>query len=288
MIILALAVFGLILGSFVNALVWRVFMQEKGHTNAKKDAVLPPEHDLSILKGRSMCPSCKHTLAAKDLVPLFSWLSLGGKCRYCRKSIGWQYPLVELLTAGLFVVFYMFWPYQNVGTLGLNDIINLGFWFLVFIPGFMALIVYDIRWMLLPNRIVFPLTGLAAVLATINIVSTDNMLRAIVQTLSSVAIAGGIFYLLFIISNGRWIGGGDVKLGFLIGLLLANPLFSFLMLLLASMLGTALVLPGLVLNKVSAKSRIPFGPFLIVAAVLVKLFGEGLINWYESYLLGPM
>ncbi|MDQ3123608.1 MAG: prepilin peptidase [bacterium] len=288
MIILVIAALGLILGSFVNALVWRVYMQEKESSKAKKDAVLPPADDLSILKGRSMCPQCKHPLAAKDLIPVISWLILRGKCRYCHKPISRQYPLVELATAGLFILSALLWPRPDNDAINYNFVINLVVWLSVMIPGFMALIVYDLRWMLLPNRIIYPMIVIASILASFNIISADNVISALINTGTAVAIAGGIFYLLFVVSNGRWIGGGDVKLGLLIGLLLAKPELAFLILLLASVLGTLFVVPGLLLKKVTTKSRIPFGPFLIIAAIIVKLFGATMFKWYENFLLGPV
>jgi len=260
---------GLALGSFVNALTWRVHEQSKKRKTK----------GLSVLNGRSMCPHCKHVLAAKDLVPVFSWLALRGKCRYCRKPIMVQYPLVELLTAGLFVASYVFWPLS----LDLHGIINFGAW-LVILTGFVALIVYDIRWMLLPNRIIYPLIALASALAVFNLIYIGT-LSALLDLVFGVLVAGGIFYVLFTISSGRWIGGGDVKLGFLIGLILTGPAEAFLVLLLASSLGTVFVLPGLLLRKVTTSSRIPFGPFLIVAAILVKLFGAALIEWYRESLI---
>lgn len=271
MIILILAVLGLILGSFVNALVYRVHEQSKPSKKAKKE--------LSIVNGRSICPHCKHELAPKDLIPVISWLMLKGRCRYCRKPISWQYPLVEALTAVLFVVSYLFWP-MDWNALG---IVNFVVW-LIMLAGFMALIVYDIRWMLLPNRIIYPLIGLALLLAVVNVVA-EGSLAALGSLLASVAIAGGLFYALFAISSGRWIGGGDVKLGGLIGLLLADPSLSFFMLLLASTLGTVFVLPGLLLRRLNTSNRIPFGPFLIIAAILVKLFGAAVIEWYRRSLL---
>src|SRR3989344_6490262 len=125
MIVAILIVLGLAFGSFVNALVWRLHEQEERAKSkeqrrkkgkAKNTAKLSSHtsvlssKDLSILKGRSMCPSCKHGLAAKDLVPVLSWLTLRGKCRYCHKPISIQYPLVELITATLFVISYLLWP----------------------------------------------------------------------------------------------------------------------------------------------------------------------------------
>lgn len=275
MIILFLAIFGLCVGSFINALVWRVWAQE----NSSKKLSSKQQSQLSITKGRSMCPHCKHTLAAKDLVPVVSWMSLGGKCRYCHKPISIQYPLVEAVTSLLFVISYLSWPY-DWGTVGA---INFAGW-LVIAAGLMALVVYDIKWMLLPNRIIYPLIGVATTLAGYNLL-IDGSVEKAVQFLLSVAIGGGIFYGLFTLSDGRWIGGGDVKLGFLLGLLLANAYSAFFMLLGASLLGTLVILPGLATKKLSSQSKIPFGPFLIVAGSLVYLFGAPIVDWYRESIL---
>lgn len=272
MIIFGLAILGLCLGSFVNALVWRLHMQDGRH-KGKKHEILPPEGELSIARGRSMCPHCRHTLVAKDLVPVLSWLWLRGKCRYCSQPIPRQYPLVELTTALLFVVSYLFWPF----TWDVVGIVNFAGW-LILLTGFMALFVYDLRWMLLPNRLVYPLLCLALALGLVNALS--GHISWLFLGLS-VAIAGGIFGALFIISDGRWIGGGDVKLGLLIGLLLGDPYLAFLTLMGSSLLGTAFVVPGMLAGRVKATSRIPFGPFLIIAAIVVQLFGRSLVDWYK-------
>ncbi len=266
-------------GSFVNALVWRLHMQasRKQKVESKKSNNLKSS-DLSIIKGRSMCPGCKHELSAKDLVPVFSWLTLGGRCRYCKKPISWQYPLVELFTAFLFVFSFFFWPLEW-NTYG---VINFVVW-LIIIVGFMSLIIYDLKWMLLPNRIVFPLIVISVLLAVFNILSNES-LSNLYQTVMSVAVAGGIFYLLFVISGGKWIGGGDVKLGLLIGLILGDPYLAFLVLFIASLLGTLYILPGILLKRVNPRSRIPFGPFLIMATIIVQLFGLSLVEWYKSML----
>lgn len=270
-----LILLGLSFGSFVNALVWRLHEQSK----TKKQRVATDEA-LTITKGRSMCPDCQHELSVTDLVPVLSWISLRGKCRYCHKPIHWQYPLVEIATAGLFVLSYIYWPhgFDAAGTVAFVT-------WLVSLVGFMALIVYDLRWMILPNKIVLPLTVLAtASIFVQSIVSQDFGL--IVKAGLGLAVAGGLFYVLFQISNGKWIGGGDVKLGFVLGLLLAHPGLSFLMLFVASTLGTLYALPLLLTGRMSRKSRLPFGPFLIVSTIIVQLFGALIFEWYKVQFVG--
>lgn len=274
MLIAVLVVLGLCLGSFVNALVFRLHTQSKGSTKDKVRGAKKQQAELSIVNGRSICVHCGHELAWQDLVPVFSWLLLRGKCRYCKKPISAQYPAVELTTAALFVLSYILWP-------GGEYSVNFIIW-LIMLTGFMALFVYDMRWMLLPNRIVYPLMALAAALALFNALTADNTSQALYNTLMSATIGGGLFYLLFQFSKGRWIGGGDVKLGFLLGLVLADPYKAFLALMAASTLGTLVVLPALLSKRLKSNSRIPFGPFLLVATVLAMLFGQGLIDWYKG------
>lgn len=271
--IIALFVLGLFFGSFINALVWRVHEQAKTKN---------PRKDLSILRGRSMCPHCGHQLAWRDLIPVVSWLVQGGKCRYCKKNISGQYPLVEIVVAILFAVSYVVWPDTGGDTWLM--VIQFAGWLAV-LTGLVALTVYDIRWMLLPNRIIYPLMIIAGLVVVVTSVYTGEW-RLLFNTALSVGIAGGIFFLLFQISDGKWIGGGDVKLGFLIGLVLQDPFKAFLMLLLASVLGTLLILPGLAIKKVTVKSKIPFGPFLIIATIFVVLWGEAFITWYKQVVLG--
>lgn len=223
-----------------------------------------------------MCPHCSHELKPRDLIPVVSWLWLRGKCRYCRQPVSPQYPLVELLVALLFVGSYVFWPdpFNNQG------LVLLGFW-LVFLVGLVALALYDLRWFLLPNKLVYPFIGLGLIQAVVLIVWPGEGVRTLLQILMSFIIGSGIFYALFQISNGKWIGGGDVKLGMLLGLTLANPNLTFLMIFLGSTLGSVVSLPLLATHKVKKDSRIPFGPFLIAGAILARLFGDALINWYK-------
>jgi prepilin signal peptidase PulO-like enzyme (type II secretory pathway) len=276
----ALAVFGLILGSFVNAFVWRLHEQQE-LVSKKSKTVREKLQKLSILHGRSMCPNCEHQLAAKDLVPVLSWLSLQGKCRYCRKPISWQYPVVELTTAILFVLLYLWWPlaFQNFG------LVSFIMW-LVFLVGFMILTVYDIRWFLLPDKVVWPLVGLASAQVLVQVFFFDGGLSAIVEALYGVLIASGFFYGLYVVSKGKWIGGGDVKLGLVIGLLIGGPLASLLVLYFASILGTLVSLPMLLNKKMKRSSVIPFGPFLLLATIIVQLFGSPISDWLNKLIAG--
>lgn len=271
MIILVLTILGLCLGSFVNAFVWRLHEQA---------AVLNSKHpdkrylrQLSIKQGRSMCSHCKHPLAAMDLVPIISWLYLRGKCRYCHNRID-DSPIVELSTAALFLLSYAWWPYSLHG-LGLY---YFGFW-LIFLVAFVALAVYDLKWYLLPDKIVFPLIGLAVIRLGGAMIFYDQGWSALGTAFWGVVMASGIFYVIFKISKEQWIGGGDVKLGIVIGLLLGGPLMSLLMLFTASSLGSLVGVPLLMAGK--RKVRLPFGPFLLIATVIATLFGASIINWYK-------
>jgi leader peptidase (prepilin peptidase) / N-methyltransferase len=275
MIIVALVVLGLCLGSFVNALVWR--LHEQAIESGKKQPDKKYLSKLSIRHGRSICPDCKHELAIRDLIPVLSWLSLRGKCRYCGKPVSWQYPVVEAATAVLFVASYLWWPLQFDTAQKMV--------FVLWIPlltGLIALFVYDVRWKLLPNRLIYPLIKLATLMAIINIVTATRPLIALLNVILAVLVGGGLFYSLFQVSNGRWIGGGDVRLGGLLGLVAGTPGRSLLFIFLAALAGSLVSLPLLSSGRLKRTSVIPFGPFLIIGLIIVQLFGTDILNWYRQ------
>lgn len=272
MITVTLLLLGLCFGSFVNALVWRLYKQSTGGKQKKGQ--------FSITKGRSACVNCGHKLSTLDLIPLVSWLFLRGRCRYCNKKISAQYPVVEASTALLFLVSYFFWPDEIIGW----EVATFTIWLLCLI-GFMALIVYDLRWMLLPNKIIFTLYGFAGLFVISSALSASSY-KPILEAFIGILIGGGIFYLLFIISSGKWIGGGDVKLGFLLGALVGGPAPALIALFTASLLGTATSVPLILFGKAKRSTRIPFGPFLIAGAIIAQLFSEPLTSWYISTFIG--
>ncbi|HEY8999433.1 MAG TPA: A24 family peptidase [Candidatus Saccharimonadales bacterium] len=288
MTVLVLVVLGLLFGSFVNALVWRVHEREQILEHAAKRAKdKAPEltakekqtlRGLSMTRGRSMCPNCYHPLAPKDLIPVVSWLALRGRCRYCHKKFD-DTPVAELLTPLLFVVSYIWWPFALHG----SGTFLFGLW-LVFGVGFVALTLYDARWFILPDRIVFPLLALAVAQVAVLATYYHEGWAAVVGAAAGMLIISGLFYLLFMLSNGTWIGGGDVKLGAVLGILAGGPMHSVLLLFVASFAGLVFTIPQLVTGKAGRRAQVPFGPFLILALVIVQLFGSSMVGWYERLL----
>ena len=259
-----LIVLGLGFGSFVNAFTWRL--------HEKKNFVTD----------RSQCEDCGHTLAPKDLIPIISWLMLRGTCRYCNARISWQNPAVEGVVALLFVVSYIYWPFDLTTWQAWG---SFALW-LVYIVALAALFVYDVRWMLLPNAVILPLIGLACIDAALRVSLQPGpfALQIVEYAGFGAAALGGTYLLLYMLSKGRWVGFGDVKLGLFMGIVLGWQL-ALLTLFLANMLAFIVVLPGLVSKKLSRQSKVPFGPFLIVGFIVAGVWGNYLINWYLSWVL---
>ncbi|MCX6764269.1 MAG: prepilin peptidase [Candidatus Nealsonbacteria bacterium] len=245
-------IFGLIIGSFLNCVIYRLEKEE------------------SFLFGRSYCPHCKKTLKAMDLIPILSFMALRGKCRYCKKKISWQYPLVELGTAFLFILLF-----QHFG-LGSNF---LGFVFYSAIFCFLIVVfVYDLKHFLIPDKIIYPAIALALIY---NFFNLNNLLFNFLPS----ALGGFVFFLIiFLISQGKWLGFGDVKLVFLLGLFLGFPnilLALFLSFTIGAIIGIGLI----VLKRKNLKSEVPFAPFLVLGSLIAFFWGEKILNWYLSLIV---
>lgn len=246
---------GLLIGSFLNVVILRTHAGEE------------------FVKSRSRCPHCRHELAPIDLVPVLSWLWLRGRCRYCKKPISYQYALVELITACLFLlIFNNFWPVSGVAELA-----ALLLW--LYVAGsLIVLAVYDLKWLILPDKVLLPLIAPAALIAIINSLHSGSWQPLLGAALAAV-LFGGVFYGLAAVSGGKWMGGGDIKLAFVMGLLLGLKLTAVAMFVafnLAAMIGLAFI--GL--RRLNIKQQIPFGPFLIIGIFYALLFGHALIDWY--------
>jgi len=237
---------GLAIGSFLNCVIYRL------------------EVGKSFLKGRSYCPNCRHQLSWQDLIPVFSFLFLHGECRYCKKSISWQYPLVEIATAILFVMAAYF---------SFPDFLATGYWLLV-TSLLVVIFIFDLKHFIIPDGAVYSAIALSCVWA----LASGQIFNAVS------AIGAALFFLaIFLLSRGRWMGFGDVKLSFFMGLFLGFPNISaalFLAFLIGAIMGVCLILFG----KKKFSSEVPFGPFLIAGTFLALFFGEKLINWYLGFI----
>ena len=238
---------GLAIGSFINALIYRL---HKGK---------------SWIRGRSICPSCKHTLAWYDLVPVLSFILLKGRCRYCRKKISLEYPLVELSTGIIFVLIYFF-TFFNIQS-GQQLLINL------FIAAILIIVfIYDLKHYLILDRIILPAIAVVFIANILLGKSWSNMLIP--------AFAISAFFLFqFLISRGRWIGLGDLRLGFFMGIVLGWP-NAILALFLAYVLGSVISVFLVIFKAKNWHSEIPFACFLCPATFIVMLFGNQLLQWY--------
>ncbi len=285
-------VFGLCIGSFLNCVIYRLPDESPtGHSDGP--ATMPAKRALGgersllrKLQGRSFCPSCKHVLSWKDLAPVFSFIFLCGKCRYCHKKISIQYPLVEAVTGLVFFLIYYFFISQGstVNFTGMKFTVYLNLAFLFYVSSVLIIIfVYDLKHYIIPDKILFPAIGIAFV-------------YRIFQNLSPVSIGGyfsaaligsGFFLFIFLISGGRWIGFGDVKLAILLGLILGFPNILaglFLAFFLGAIIGIILMIFGKSAGW-RIKSEIPFGPFLITGTFIALFFGNAIINWYLKFLV---
>ena len=258
---LIIFLFGLTIGSFLNCIIYRL------------------KEDKGFFWGRSYCPLCKHKLSSKDLIPLLSFLILRGKCRYCRKPISLQYPLVELATAILFVFIANQQLTISNQQLTILSIINSCFLFLV--SCFLIIIfIYDLKHFIIPDEIIYSAILVSGIWHLVSGVFFDlytkyEILNAIYTALG----ASGFFLAIYLISQGKWLGFGDVKLAFFMGLFLGSPnilVALFLAFFIGALVGLGLIIAG----KKTLKSEVPFGPFLVTGTFLAMFWAKEIINWY--------
>lgn len=251
-------VLGMVIASFLNVCVDRL--------PRKESLLFPPSH----------CPTCQHRLAAIDLIPVFSYLRLRGRCRYCRAPIPRRLLGMEIGIGALFPLLY--WHYGLSAELGITA---------YYCCLFIVLLVIDWEHGLILNRIIYP-TMIVAVLISIflpgsvSIFLLVNSLISLPPGIAQAAIGGavgfGISLLVVIISRGG-MGWGDVKMAALIGLVIGFPLV-FFTLILAAILGGLVAVVLLLLKKKRRKEAIPFGPALSVAAIVTLIWGPSILGWY--------
>ncbi len=248
----ACAVFGLAVGSFLNVVIHRV---------PRKESVVSP---------RSRCPGCGSTLAARDNIPVVSWVLLKGRCRTCAEPIAKRYPVVEVVTAILFAL--------TAARLGVDAALPA---FLAAVAGLVAISAVDLELFIVPNRILYPTLFVAAPLL-LGAAAVDGDWDRVKTAAIGGAIGWSLLLVIHLVSPAG-MGFGDVRLAGLIGMLLGwlsigHVLVAlFLGFLAAAVVGVALILTGVK----GRKDKVPFGPFLATGAMLALLFGGPILDWYK-------
>ncbi len=244
------ALLGMTIGSFLNVCIDRL-----------------PSHQ-SLVFPASRCTSCQRRLSVKDLIPVFSYIWLRGRCRYCQTPIPRRLLWVEIGTGAIFA--FLYWYYGLSIELGIVSF---------YLCLFLIILVIDFEHHLILNKVIYPSVVVALALS-IFLPELDSV-PSIASAAAGGAVGLGLFLLIAIVSRGG-MGWGDVKMAALIGLVTGFPLI-FVTILLAVILG-GLVAWILILLKVkSRKQSIPFGPFLSLATMATLLWGSDILNWYLSF-----
>lgn len=303
-------IFGTIIGSFLNVVIYRY------NTNLK------------LHKGRSKCFSCNTELNHKDLIPILSYIFYRGRCRTCRSKVSIQYPLVELLTGAMFAMITYFYFFKGGGVFIGNSIFDrtvilavltnipfIKYLFYIFdltlLSFLICIFVYDFKHKIIPDLLVY----VGAILMLLKMVIMMFVFRPDLLQIFSMLLAGPIvalpFVLFFVVSGGRWMGFGDAKLALIFGWGLGVA-YGFTAIMYSFWIG-AIVILGLTLikeileafstknnalgvkikflhnkrlqyftNKLPSfkfRTEIPFGPFMIVAFYMIYFIGKNLLWW---------
>ena len=235
--------FGLVVGSFLNVVIGR----------------LPAGR--SIVHPRSACPGCGAFIRWYDNVPVLSWLWLGARCRSCHAPISWRYPAVELLTAVLFALAaHRLGPALDLAPA------------LLLLAALIAITGIDLDHQIIPDVITLPGVVVGAALSIA--IHPDGWLN----TVFGVLVGGGLFFVI-ILASGGGMGGGDMKLGAMMGAFLGWKLV-LLAILLGVFAGGGVAIALLASGRKDRKDPVPFGPFLALGAIVSLLWGNGLLAWY--------
>lgn len=251
-------VLGTFIGSFLNVVTQRL----------PKDATL---------LGRSSCAGCGRILGPLDLIPVLSFILLGGKCRTCKARIHWRYLVMELVCGLLFAL--SAWLYPPLSILLLVKFLLS----LVLCTIGLVTFVVDLEHFIILDKVTLVGSFLALLcIITIDIISGHALLTW--SSLTAHALLGVVcgvvpFFLLWFVSSGRWLGFGDVKYMLFFGLTLGYPLV-VIGLLFSFWLGALVSLPLLVLGRKQLTSRLPFGTFLVLGQLIAFMFGQTFLRWY--------
>jgi len=263
-------IIGLCWGSFTNVLIDR--------TQAGKS-----------LRGRSKCDFCGYKLSWLDNVPVLSFVFLKGRCRKCNEKLSWQYPVLELTTGLAFAITFWFFQANQIFQISNSPFSAYLSLFYLFSVVYLlwVILVWDLKYMIIPDFLVLIGIVITALYTFYQTFSEncffENWSCPLPSALLGSVILSGFFGLMYWFSKGRWIGGGDVKLGFWLGLLVGVKMIYFLILF-SYALGALVAVYLLVSSKKGMKSEIPFGPFLVISTYLVIFYQDQILNIWRSLL----
>lgn len=247
MMYLLVFILGILIGSFLNVCIYRI--------PRKEDIVYTPSH----------CMNCHKRIQWYDLFPVFSWILLGGKCRYCKVKLAKQYPMIELLNGVAFVGIYMLF-----GFTAQTIVICILF------SSLLVISLIDIRYQIIPN-------GLVIFLFIVGSINLAFVTHTFVDSIIGFFAVSIPLLLIHIITKGN-MGMGDVKLMAVCGLIIGWK-HILLALMIGSIVGSVVGLTMIGLKLLSRKQQIPFGPYLSVGIMIAALFGNEIINAYITLLL---
>ncbi|MFA6917995.1 MAG: prepilin peptidase [Candidatus Gracilibacteria bacterium] len=263
-------IFGTIIGSFLSVVIHRLRTDKKG-----------------ILFSRSICPACKKQLKWRHLVPVFSWLFLRGKCGYCGSKISSHYLTLELATGLTFLATFLAFNFLNAIPLASDPTLfdysmnwqtfELFIFYIIEFSFLIGIFFYDYLHQEIPDSLSIPAIVIA--IAGGIIFHNPSMLGMLIG-------GAGIFtffLLQLLISKGKWIGGGDLRMGLLIGVLFGWEK-ALIALVISYVLGSIVGLYLIARGKATRKSAIAFGPFLVIGTMITVFFGDLLLISYLSML----
>ena len=256
-------ILGLIIGSFINCLVWRLYKEE-------------------TVWGRSYCPKCRQQIAWYDNIPVLSFLLLKGKCRHCQQRISGQYPIVELLLGILFVLAYgkifgwqLVFVNDQLTWAAASGWLLIKIWLAIVI---MAMIfIYDARWYLVSTSLIIVAAILFLILDIFIGLNLFNLLIALI-------IGIGFFGLQYLLTRGRGLGEGDIWIGGLMAIIFPEAGLLLTALFLSYMIGGVAGVILLIGQKKGLKSKLPLGIFLALGTILTLFFGQNILVWYLGLL----
>jgi leader peptidase (prepilin peptidase) / N-methyltransferase len=258
-------IFGTLIGSFLSVLLYRTKKKKKG-----------------IVFGRSKCPHCQKALKSKHLIPMASYIIQSGKCSYCKEKIPFHYFLLELISGSIFLILFLNFPfiYFSEKTFEIAFSLTTLLYFINISVIFSILILigfYDYLYQEIPFKFSIPLI----LITLIFVLLRENV--TYFNSFIGLLIFSGFFGIQYVVSKGKWIGGGDIYLGAGVGLLLGWP-FALVGLVSTYILGSIIGIFVLIKNKFKKNLKIAFGPFIILGTLVTYVYGQEIIDSYLKFI----